>query len=158
AGLLDPERIGTTNYFGATKFKSGKMYKFVHDKLPAFPPEKKANLPKVIAALSAEAQLKSQQAMDAADAAMIEAGRGLLREEFGCTDCHQFRQKDADASAPDLTGYGSREWLIRFISNPAHESLYGERNDRMPKFGEDHVLTEQQIGLVADWLRGEWYE
>jgi ubiquinol-cytochrome c reductase cytochrome b subunit len=158
AGLLDPERIGTTNYFGATKFKNGKMFKFVHDKVAAYAPEKKANVPKAIAALSAEAKLKSQGAIDVADATTIEAGRGMIREVFACTDCHQFREKDPEAIAPDLTGYGSREWLIKFISNPAHESLYGEKNDRMPKFGEDHVLTEQQIGLVADWLRGEWYE
>ena len=28
----------------------------------------------------------------------------------------------------------------------------------MPAYGEEGTLTEQQIGLVVDWLRGEWYE
>jgi mono/diheme cytochrome c family protein len=28
----------------------------------------------------------------------------------------------------------------------------------MPAFGANQVLTEQQIGLIADWLRGSWYE
>jgi len=45
-----------------------------------------------------------------------------------------------------------------FVSNPAHDRFYGERNDRMPLFGEEKSLTPQEIGLVADWLRGEWYQ
>ncbi len=158
AGLLDPARIGTTNYFGATKFKSGKMVKFVHEKVAAYAPEKQAQLSQVIAALSAEAQLKSQLAADHRDTVLIEEGRRLLRDEFSCTDCHQFHTKDEDATAPDLTGYGSRTWLSNFINNPAHADFYGDRNDRMPKFGNDGILSEQQIGLVVDWLRGVWYE
>jgi ubiquinol-cytochrome c reductase cytochrome b subunit len=73
-----------------------------------------------------------------------------------CTGCHQFRTPDEDAIAPDLTGYGSREWLIAFISNPAHLRFYGRRNDRMPVFGEEGSLTAEEIGLLADWLRGDW--
>jgi hypothetical protein len=49
-----------------------------------------------------------------------------------CTECHQFRKTDEDASAPDLTGYGSREWLIGIINDPTHDRFYGKRNDRMP--------------------------
>lgn len=158
AGLLDPARISTTNYFGATKFKSGKMAKFVHEKVASYSPEKQGQLKSVIAALSAEAQLKSQLAADQRDTAIIEAGRGFLQNELSCTDCHQFHTKDEDATGPDLTGYGSRKWLINFISNPAHPDFYGERNERMPKFGGDQILTEQQINLLADWLRGSWYE
>jgi len=158
AGLLDPARIGTTNYFGATKFKTGKMARFVHEKVAAYPPEKRANLPAVIAALSAEAQLTSQLAADQRDAAIIATGRGWLKDEFACTDCHQFHAKDEDATAPELTGYGSRKWLVNFITNPAHADFYGERNERMPLYGEKQILTGQQINLVADWLRGVWYE
>jgi ubiquinol-cytochrome c reductase cytochrome b subunit len=158
AGLLDPERIGTTNYFGGTKFRTGKMAKFVHEKVAKFAPEKKAQLQKVIVALSAEAQLRSQLAADQRDATVIEEGKALLRNEVSCTDCHQFHQIDKEATGPDLTGYGSRKWLINFITNPAHEDFYGERNEGMPKFGEKQILSEQQIGLMADWLRGAWYE
>ena len=75
-----------------------------------------------------------------------------------CTDCHQFQAKDEDATAPDLTGYGSREWLVRFLNNPGHADFYGERNDRMPAFGEKQILSPEAIGLIADWLRGDWYE
>jgi ubiquinol-cytochrome c reductase cytochrome b subunit len=75
-----------------------------------------------------------------------------------CTECHEFHKKDEEATAPDLTSYGSRDWLIDFISNPAHERFYNKRNDRMPAFGQDKVLDNHAIGLIADWLRGDWYE
>jgi mono/diheme cytochrome c family protein len=26
----------------------------------------------------------------------------------------------------------------------------------MPAFGEEETLTEKQIGLLADWIRGDW--
>ena len=39
------------------------------------------------------------------------------------------------AAVPELTGFGSRAGLIDFISNPAHERFYGDRNDRMPASG-----------------------
>ena len=64
------------------------------------------------------------------------------------------KRMEASAILPD----GSRKWLFNFITNPAHPDLYGERNDRMPKFGEAQILSGQQIGLVADWLHGNWYE
>ena len=158
AGLLDPQRIGTTNYFGATKHKDGKMVGFVNKKVGKYSAEQRDNLKKVVAALSAEAQLNSQSSLDVRDTAAINEGRTLLAGELSCAECHQFRKKDEDATAPDLTGYGSRDWLTRIISNPAHESLYGKRNDRMPKFGDDQILDGHSIGLLADWLRGDWYE
>jgi ubiquinol-cytochrome c reductase cytochrome b subunit len=154
-GLLDPERIVSSNYFGGTKFHNGKMVKFVTKDVSAYTPEKKESLRKVLTALSAEAQLKAQAVADQRDAALIEQGRALI-PDLRCTDCHQFHKKDEDATAPDLTGYGSRQWLVTFINNPAHPNLYGERNDRMPAFGAKEILDEKAIGLIADWLRGTW--
>lgn len=157
AGLLDPARVATTNYFGATTHLKGKMVKFVNDRVAAFTPEKKEQLAKVIIAVSAEAGLPLQREADSRDAALIDEGRTFFSEGVSCSNCHQFRAKDEEATAPDLTGYGSREWLTRFISDPSHPDLYGERNDRMPAYGRDGMLSEHEIGLVADWLRGEWY-
>ena len=158
-GLLDPARISTTNYFGSTKHADGKMARFLKKDVAAFTPAQKAQLTQVIVALSAEAGLKSQRADDQRDALIIEEGRkAAANDTMRCTECHQFRNKDADASAPDLTGYGSREWLIAIIANPAHGRFYGKRNDRMPAFGDDKILDAQAIGLLADWLREEWYE
>jgi ubiquinol-cytochrome c reductase cytochrome b subunit len=157
-GLLDPEKIATTNYFGGTSHRNGKMVKFVNKDIANYNGDQKANLEKIIIALSAEAQLKSQLAADHRDSALIEQGRTLLQTEMRCPDCHQFHKKDEDATAPNLTGYGSRQWLIGFISNPAHPDYYGEGNDRMPAFGTEQILSAKEIGLLADWLRGSWYE
>jgi ubiquinol-cytochrome c reductase cytochrome b subunit len=157
-GLLDPDKIVTTNYFGGTAHRDGKMQKFVKKDVASYTPEQKEKLRTAIIALSSEAQLKSQQAADQHDGALIEQGRAAIQNDLRCTDCHQFHKKDEDATAPDLTGYGSRRWLISFISNPAHEDFYGKHNDRMPAFGGRQILTDQQIALLADWLRGSWYE
>jgi ubiquinol-cytochrome c reductase cytochrome b subunit len=158
AGLINPERISTTNYFGGTKFVDGKMSKFVKKSVANYTPEQREQLKKAIAAVSAEAELKSQSAADQRDQAIINEGRALLKDAMKCTDCHQFRAKDEEATAPDLTGYASREWLVQFLTNPGHDRFYGSRNDRMPAFGEKQILSPESIGLLADWLRGDWYE
>jgi ubiquinol-cytochrome c reductase cytochrome b subunit len=156
AGLLDPQRISTPQYFGATKFKDGKMAKFIHRDVPSYSAEDKAKLHAVTVALSAEAELDSQHAADLRDRELVEQGRTLLLNSgVRCTECHQFRNRDEDATAPDLTGYGSRAWLTAFVGNPAHERFYGKRNDGMPAFQDR--LDEHSIGLVVDWLRGHWY-
>ena len=135
------------------------MVRFVQKNVAGFGPEEKAQLAKVIAAVSAEAALPSQQAWDARDEAVIAEGRELIRTRpMRCTECHQFRTPDEDATAPDLTGYGSRDWLVAFVTNPAHPRFYGRRNDRMPAFGEAGSLSVAELGLLADWLRGDWYE
>jgi ubiquinol-cytochrome c reductase cytochrome b subunit len=155
AGLFDPARVDSAHYFGATKFKEGKMVKWVKKNGT---PEKREQLAKVIAAVSAEGKLKSQANRDTKDAALIAEGKELLKNEFSCTDCHRFYNKDEDATAPVLTGYGSRAWLVRFLTNPGHPDFYGSRNDRMPAFVEKGILDARTIGILADWLRGEWYE
>lgn len=158
AGLLDPAQVASSNYFGGTRFANGKMVRFVKKDVAAYTPEQKAQLQKVIIALSAEAKLTSQREADQKDAAAIIEGRKLLVGDINCTECHAFQKPDEDATAPDLTGYGSRDWLIAFIANPAHEKFYGKRNDRMPKFGEEKMLDAKALELLADWLRGEWFE
>jgi ubiquinol-cytochrome c reductase cytochrome b subunit len=159
AGLLDPQRVDSPHRFGATKFKDGKMVRFVKKDVAALSAEQRPLLQNVIAALSAEAALNSQIDLDRRDAARVAEGRTLMTgETMRCTECHQFHKPDEDTTGPDLTGYGSRQWLVDFISHPNHARFYGKRNDRMPAFGDDKVLDEHAIGLIADWLRGEWYE
>ena len=157
-GLLDPEKINGPHYFGGTKFKDGKMAKFVKKDVAQFSVEEKAKLNKVIIALSAEAELKAQRDGDKRDDAIIREGKALLSSaEMHCADCHQFHKTDEDATAPDLTGYGSRAWLTEIIANPTHAKFYGKKNDRMPAFAEDKILDAHSIGLLVNWLRGEWY-
>ena len=159
AGLLNPAKVDSTHYFGGTKFKNGKMSQYVKTKISTFTPEQQGQLAKVIKAVSAEAQLPSQSALDVKDAADIEEGRKLAGGEvIICTECHAFRKADDSTTAPDLTGWASRPWLVDFLHNPKHVRFYGKRNDRMPAFGEEQILDAKQIGLIADWLRGDWYE
>jgi ubiquinol-cytochrome c reductase cytochrome b subunit len=156
AKVLDPATFTGPHFFGNTKHKDGKMAKFLNRDVAAYDATLKANLVKVIAAVSAEAALPSQSKLDEKDAAQIEEGRKLAASsEMRCAECHQFRKKDEDATAPDLTGYGSREWLVGIISDPSHDRFYGRRNDRMPAFAKDQVLDERSVGLLADWLRGD---
>ncbi len=159
SGMLDPEKISGPHYFGGTKFKDGKMAKFVKKDVAGFSTEEKEQLKKVIVALSAEAGLKSQRELDKRDESLIKEGRGwLAKAPMSCTDCHQFHQVDEDATAPVLTSYGSHQWLTEIISNPAHAKFYGKKNDRMPAFAEDKILDAHAIELLVNWLRGEWYE
>jgi mono/diheme cytochrome c family protein len=51
---------------------------------------------------------------------------------------------------------------VGIITDPTHERFYGAANDRMPSFGKADegslpMLSREQIDLVAEWLRGEWY-
>ncbi|HWD21402.1 MAG TPA: cytochrome b N-terminal domain-containing protein [Verrucomicrobiae bacterium] len=148
-GVLDPAQVASAHYYGGTALKNGKMIKFVKTKVASFTPEQKAKLHQVIAAVAAEAQLGPQPEGD------VKAGTEWLRGEMRCADCHQFREPDANASAPDLTGYASRDWLISFIGNPKQERFYGDDNDRMPAFLDEHVLNAGQIAMIADWLRSK---
>jgi ubiquinol-cytochrome c reductase cytochrome b subunit len=164
--LLDPKpvvtladgrkvpRIQGPDYFGNTAFRNGEMVEFVKDTISTYDEDERRRLEKLVVALSAEAQLKSQREPDAADAAVIAAGREEMRK-LGCTDCHPFHGAKG-AGKPDLTGYGSRQWTLAIIANPADPRFYGSRNDRMPAYQE--TLTAKELELLTDWLRGEWFE
>jgi ubiquinol-cytochrome c reductase cytochrome b subunit len=159
-GLLDPKQIESLKYFGGTIFanpppgkKKSKMVRYVIEEVPKFTPDEQRQLEKIIAAVSAEAKLPAQAAADARDANMIAEGAKLITDgALKCYDCHAWHVDD-QGSGPDLTGYASREWMIDFIKNPEHERFYGDKNDRMPLFGEKGELDERQIGLIVDWLR-----
>jgi ubiquinol-cytochrome c reductase cytochrome b subunit len=161
AGLLDPKRNNGPDYFGNTSHKEGEMASFVTDTLSEWKPDE---VKQTVIALSAEARLKSQRAADAQDASAIEAGRMRIANEEHCAGCHKFHDAGALGSAPDLTRYGSREWLLGMISDPKHERFYRDDNDRMPSFAahpdqpERNMLSPRQLQLLVDWLRGEWYE
>ncbi|MBG86700.1 MAG: menaquinol-cytochrome C reductase [Verrucomicrobiales bacterium] len=167
--FLNPEHIGTTNFFGNTAFKNGQMVKWVNRKLKNhFKNESemtddelddREELNQVIFAISAEAQLHYQAEVDAADFPDADDRKDLIFDS-ACIDCHNYEDEyePGETDGPDLTGYGSRQWLTELISNPANPKHYGENNDRMPAFGEKQMLTEPQIGVLVSWLRQEWYE
>ena len=130
------------------------MVDYILEDAPKFPEPVKKQLADALIALSAEAQLPAQKDADHRDAALIEAGRkAILSPEVNCIDCHLFRD-EGGGKGPDLTGWASREWTIEFIKNPAHKRFYGRRNDRMPNYGERGELSDRQIEMITDWLRG----
>ena len=79
---------------------------------------------------------------------MIEAGqKAFFNDDTNkCSTCHTIEarikddktgkflwEKQGDVTAPDLTSYGSAEWIRGMIMSPGHKSRYGEKN-LMPSF------------------------
>ena len=158
--LLHPERFGSDKFFGKTAHaKKSKMQGFLEDEFDGIDDDQalREEVDQLIKAISAEAKLSRQAKVDVEDKADIEAGRELFFEDgFSCVDCHALDDWNPDDySAPDLTGYGSREWMIGILHDPSHERFYGSKNDRMPAFGKDEKLTRRQMERIVDWLRGE---
>ena len=157
--LLDPDNYISARYFGGTTHRDGAMYKkFLDRKVRKYAADEREMLDAIAVALSAEAKLPSQVAADQTAVALIKQGVAYLEDDIGCIDCHAFGEPDPDADGPDLTGYGSRQWIIDFVKNPGHEKFYPENNDRMPAFGVKKILTDKETGLIADWLRGDYFE
>ncbi|MBN2292960.1 MAG: cytochrome b N-terminal domain-containing protein [Pirellulales bacterium] len=167
AGWLDPEKISSEAYFGGTKFRSGKMAEFIEEMFEDLEDdeikETHEEMMTAAIALSAQAKLTSQIKLDAKHAERIKKGNGLIEDDLGCADCHKFGNVGQLGTGPDLTGYCSREWTIGIIKNPAHKRFYGKDNDRMPAYAETdneaaNLLTNSDIEILADWLRGDWFE
>jgi len=166
---LDADRIVTPHYFGNTKLTEGDMVGALTEAFGEASDAKskaelRTRLQQVAAVLSAEAKLPAQADADRQDTAILAAGAKLLSGELNCTECHRFHDEGELGSAPDLTGYGSRDWLQGMIANPQHPRFYPEeRNDRMPAFCESqqnpdgNLLTTHELNLLVDWLRGDWY-
>jgi ubiquinol-cytochrome c reductase cytochrome b subunit len=158
-GLLDPEQVGGPAYFGNTAHKEDDMVSYVTGDMTDADTWSTEQIEAVIMALAAEAGRPDPQAGET----LLAEGRKLIADGDRCGSCHRFGGNEMDlGTAPDLTGWGSREWLVGIINDPTHERFYGETNDRMPSFGTAKegaaaMLTPQQVGLVADWLRETWY-
>ncbi len=158
-GLLDPAEVAGPAYFGNTAHKEGDMVGFVQNDLTDEAEWPKADIDAVVAAMADEAGTAVPKEL----VGMIDRGRELVASSDRCGGCHAFRDNGTPlGSAPDLTGWGHRGWLVGIITDPTHERFYGDTNDRMPSFGKAAdgalaPLSEEQIGLLADWLRGDWY-
>jgi ubiquinol-cytochrome c reductase cytochrome b subunit len=163
------EKLTGPHYFGNTAFKDGEMVGFVKDTIGEELKELKGDelakyrqaMDDVALALAVEGGNHTGQIADVDK--RVEAGRKAIVDVFACIDCHKFPDDGDVGAAPDLTGYGSREWLTAFLSNPADERFYGEKNDRMPAFAahagdKSNRLSPEDFGILVSWLRGEWYE
>jgi ubiquinol-cytochrome c reductase cytochrome b subunit len=158
-GLLDPKQIAGPDYFGPTSHHAGDMVQFVTGDLTKWKAEEIEN---VVIALSAEAHLPEQTELDLGDQDRIAAGVLLIKDEERCAGCHRFYDAGPEGAAPDLTGYGSRDWLLAFVANPAADRFYASNNDRMPAFAPhepgspQNQLSPEVLGLLVDWLRHDW--
>ncbi|MCL2622987.1 MAG: cytochrome b N-terminal domain-containing protein [Planctomycetaceae bacterium] len=182
AGFVDKVRITSDDYLGGTSFARGSMVQYVRDTLPdtmEFIDEMIADddpddpmysfasaeegLDLLNDMLYREALRDGRRAVVDKLPAGISEKRYELFTEFGCdeTGCHKFYDKGAIGSAADLTGYMSREWLIGSIANIEDPRYYGAKNDGMPVYyvegSADSTMTLQEVELIADFLRGNWY-
>jgi len=144
--LLNYEHYTSLEYFGGTAFKDGTMAKKV---LKKFDQEEQELLPEVALLLSDLANLPYQEPLSEEKR---ESLMDIFYDDLACIDCHDI-DSEGEGSAPDLTEYGSKKWMIDFIINPEHERFYGKKNDRMPCFGRDNKLSSEEIEIVVDWIR-----
>lgn len=162
--LHDPDQITGPEFYGNTAFADGEMVDFVKDTLKELRDEDEVGeeaLEDLIACLAAEAQLESPRHVKDDEVQGIDEDTMFLFEDFICTDCHRFYTLGKPGDAPDLTGYGSREWLTGIIRDPTDDRFYGSQNDRMPSYHkspDDFTLTADQVEMLVDWFRGEWYQ
>jgi ubiquinol-cytochrome c reductase cytochrome b subunit len=151
-GLLDPEQVAGPKYFGNNEnFAEGDMASFVQGDLPGYIEDLgQDKFELLIAGLAAEGQKDDPSEPDEAVVAVI--------EEFGCADCHKFYDSGALGHGPDLTGYGSRDWLIGIISDPEGERFYPNSNDNMPAYHgqpeqpEQNLLSRKQVEMMAEFI------
>ena len=153
--LLDYDHYVSEKYFGGTKFKDGTMARKV---LAKYTDEEKELLPDIARLLADGAQLPYEESLDedTREELLSLYYNDDLKFEDGraCIECHDIDSED-EGSAPDLTGYGSREWLIAFIENPEDKRFYGKKNDRMPCYGRDGKLKDEEIAILVDWIRSQ---
>lgn len=151
--LLNYDHYVSDKYFGGTKFKDGTMARKV---LAKYTEEENKLLPEIARLLADEANLPYEEKLEEEkrDELLALFYNDNLDFEDGraCIDCHDIDSED-EGSAPDLTGYGSREWLIAFIENPEDSRFYGKKNDRMPCYGRDDKLKPEEIEILVDWIR-----
>ena len=153
--LLTHEHYVSEEYFGGTAFKDGTMAKKVLAKYSA---EEAALLPKIALLLSDMANLPYQKPLREEEREELLSLFYNDDEDFedglACIDCHDIDSEE-EGYAPDLTGYGSDEWTVAFLKNPEDERFYGDENDRMPCYGRDNKLSDEEIQILADWIRSK---
>ncbi|MDR0870276.1 MAG: cytochrome b N-terminal domain-containing protein [Planctomycetaceae bacterium] len=169
-GFLSDKKIRNDDYFGKTKFKQGTMSGFVRSGLKEILDEDEENpkkLEQLVDLLVAEAERDKQRTEKDGKVDGLTEEQTVLFEDFTCGQCHKIYASDEKPAiqAPDLRGYFSRNWLIEFIADPETSRFYGKAagkdkgNDGMPAFKPEKgeaVLTQSEIEIIVDWLRGNW--
>jgi len=82
------------------------------------------------------------------DPAVIAKGQTAYLEAE-CNACHPLTPGEADLG-PNLAGYGTADWLLRFLQDPGHELFYAEDN-QMPAYKDE--LTPDELRALVVYLR-----
>ncbi len=138
-GLLkDPS---DPKYFGRTELT--RMAEWAAENLADLDEERGRKLDLVAAWLAGRPSASSPQAQTDA----FKAGREAFETTFECTECHTYDGSSSLQRAPDLTDYGSAEWIRGMIMAADHKSRYGNDNT-MPIFleleGPDGAIVREQ--------------
>ena len=150
--------ISSPKFFGNTKFKQKKMYGFIKDTFTDFEPDEKQQ---VIHALSHEAALEVAARRRRPRCEDYRDGVSLIKDN--CTECHTFHGQ-GHGKRPRPDGLRQPRLADRHRQQSGPQAILRNENDRMPAFAESatdpkkNILTRQELELLADWLRGEWYE
>ena len=80
--------------------------------------------------------------------ARVEAGE-VVFDAQECWSCHSLDDEPTDMG-PSLGGYGSEEWLLRFLRDPGATEFYGDVNE-MPAYGEE--LSDDELRALVAFLR-----
>ena len=159
AGLLDPARISTTNYFGGTKFKDTKMAKVRQEDRRRLHP-------------------RTEGAVEEGHRRAFGRGapqRPARRRPARRRDHHGGRNAPARGDEmhrlPSVPRQGRkrnrpRPDRLRLARMAAEDHLEPGPSGPLRRSQRSHarvwrqgqILSPQEIGLLADWLRGDWYE
>jgi ubiquinol-cytochrome c reductase cytochrome b subunit len=97
------------------------------------------------------AAVASNGGMDGDDD-LIHRGRKYFMDT--CNECHSYAgERTGTVKAPEMRGYGSVEWIEKFIENPADDAFYrntGKEPAQMPAFKDKLSASERH--LLAVWL------
>lgn len=143
-----------------TKFVEGAMAKWARENVPNM---KEKEVDAVVEFLVSQSHRSD---MAPPDPDLVQQGRDFFETgsdavETACLGCHEMAidgQKLGSsglAPAPELTGYGSEEWLRDFLLDPGAERHYGKRN-AMPSYKDR--MSEKDFDILLRWMRHRWYE
>ncbi|HZU99213.1 MAG TPA: cytochrome b N-terminal domain-containing protein [Planctomycetota bacterium] len=83
------------------------------------------------------------------DAARVAKGKALF-DDKQCNSCHDVTKISPDDEGPSLAGYGTKEWLVALMKNPA--VYFGDSKNKMPAFAGK--LSEADLDAIAGHVRG----
>jgi quinol-cytochrome oxidoreductase complex cytochrome b subunit/mono/diheme cytochrome c family protein len=151
-GLLrDPD---SPRYFGLTKLKKGPMSEYVHkewqgsaDKLKKADPKEHQRVSDRFAAVAGWLATHPDAPPKGKEEPSLLQGWKVFKAD--CLGCHPFAGQGGTRPTrlgPDLTGYGSQEWLRFTITDPHDPLRYGRTSEKrpwnaMPLFRDKDGLT-----------------